>query len=353
MPCNVKSIESDAFYKAAHLLEINLPEGLERIESNAFCCCRKLRYLTLPSTLTYIGENAFFDCCLRSDLHLPSNLKYIGSNAFAGDNIFRDEVALPRTLVEIHSNIFGSGNYYNLKGDQVFDLMRIPGCSLKVLSLARQYNYFDGDEEYLQTQKVTILVNALISNNTLQELNLTGNRFNNSQLEMILKVLYKCPMLKKLILMRNSFTSMDFLLADTKNQTRIQSIILNENRYFLDIESHPSKQIDFKPFLQMATTNPELYDFGYFPTMPNQLIHMLDVNKHGRVLIVGTDEKRTISLSVWSQVLWKANCFDPAGVSIFMRDRRAASIIYYLLRSNPMLLLQHCHEPAKSILSKP
>ena len=78
----------------------------------------------------------------------------------------------------------------------MFDLMRIPGCSLKFLSLARQYSHFDGDEEYLQTQKVTILVNALISNNTLQELNLTGNRFNNSQLEMILKVLYKCPMLK-------------------------------------------------------------------------------------------------------------------------------------------------------------
>ena len=40
-------------------------------------------------------------------------------------------------------------------------------------------------------------------------------------------------------------------------------------------------------------------------------------------------------------------------VFLFMRDRRAASIIYYLLRSNPILLLQHCHEPAKSILSKP
>ena len=222
-PCILRVIESHAFCGCSNLLIIELPEGLDKIEDSAFATCRKLRYITLPSTLTYIGENAFYDCCLRSDLRLPSRLQYIGDHAFGGANIFRSMVTLPRTLVEINSKVFGDSTVHehDMLENQVFQLMRLPRYSLKVLSLAAHYQYFSDCEQKLRTCKVINMINALAENNTIEQLDLSCNLFNDIQMKKIMKVLHKCPKLKKIILNHNKFTSTEFLLAGKDNQSRI------------------------------------------------------------------------------------------------------------------------------------
>ena len=64
--CKVVSIEDGAFWYSYHLLNLTIPEGVERIGNNAFNYCYSLAKIVLPSTLKSIGENAFANCNLTA-----------------------------------------------------------------------------------------------------------------------------------------------------------------------------------------------------------------------------------------------------------------------------------------------
>lgn len=110
LPTSAQKIEGDAFKGCLYLMDIIIPEGIERIEDGwgAFQSC-PFKSITLPNSLTYIGRNAFSECSSLSSVYFSPNLKTISDNAFAG--CYRlSSVILPTSLSSIGSSAFHS-NY--------------------------------------------------------------------------------------------------------------------------------------------------------------------------------------------------------------------------------------------------
>ena len=112
IPRNVTSIDSGAFYKCEHLIEIKIPSTVKSIGEAAFYGCYKLEKVNIPSSVTYIGKGAFYDCNNLKEIKLSSSVETIDEEAFA----------CCRNLEKINMSsgikIIGSGAFYgcyNLK----------------------------------------------------------------------------------------------------------------------------------------------------------------------------------------------------------------------------------------------
>ena len=88
-PSTLKELGNSAFTNA-NLVEVILPEGLERMGRGAFSHCYELEKVVLPSTLKYIGNSAFahkvqspskYENGLK-EVTIPKNVEYIGYGAF-------------------------------------------------------------------------------------------------------------------------------------------------------------------------------------------------------------------------------------------------------------------------------
>ncbi|MFA5522757.1 MAG: leucine-rich repeat domain-containing protein [Tissierellales bacterium] len=55
-------IGTTAFKDCVSLVELVLPDGLERINPSAFWSCKALESIKIPSSVTYIGEQVFYEC---------------------------------------------------------------------------------------------------------------------------------------------------------------------------------------------------------------------------------------------------------------------------------------------------
>ncbi|MGI6216057.1 MAG: leucine-rich repeat domain-containing protein [Coriobacteriales bacterium] len=77
-----RRIEDAAFRFNQTLLEVVLPEGLEKIGDFAFKGCDNLRCANFPSTIKSIGNEAFLSTNLES-IHIPASLSSIGELAFS------------------------------------------------------------------------------------------------------------------------------------------------------------------------------------------------------------------------------------------------------------------------------
>ena len=53
---------NSAYWNCLGLVNISIPESIERIEYSAFQYCDELKSVSLPSKLTIIGKDAFRDC---------------------------------------------------------------------------------------------------------------------------------------------------------------------------------------------------------------------------------------------------------------------------------------------------
>ena len=303
--------------------------------------------MSLPITLKYIVPGAFFNCFLRSDVHLPENLEYIGYDAFAGLNQIDPALTLPRNLIEIHSNLFNSTVPL---GNQILNLIMLPTCSLRFLSLTYEYLH-----DPKRTQKIISLVYALSINNTIETLELDYNYLQNKHIHLIMEVLHKCPKLKTLSLNSNQFTSIDAFMIATKKQIRIQSLMIDKNEIFE--KSDDSTKLDCKPFFELAKANPELSHFGNYSHCPPKLQHLLDLNKCGRVLIVGTKTTSNINISIWPHVFARIrnflvennNNFDSHDTSHEEKQKRRANVIYHLLHESPIVIYKNIIMPTGSL----
>lgn len=76
------SIGGGAFYDCPELIDIILPEGLQRIENVAFAGCINLEEIELPESLKIIGEGAFSNCGL-THVEIPEGVENICCDAFA------------------------------------------------------------------------------------------------------------------------------------------------------------------------------------------------------------------------------------------------------------------------------
>ena len=58
-PANLVSIGSQAFY-ATSIVELTIPDRVQRIETNAFCQCHRLQKISLGKSLSSMGDMVFY-----------------------------------------------------------------------------------------------------------------------------------------------------------------------------------------------------------------------------------------------------------------------------------------------------
>jgi len=80
---SLTKIEQAVFRYCTALQSITIPEGVTEIQNQAFENCRELKEVKLPSTLKSIGRNAFRNCAMNT-IELPDGLQSIDKTAFVG-----------------------------------------------------------------------------------------------------------------------------------------------------------------------------------------------------------------------------------------------------------------------------
>ncbi|MDD6929128.1 MAG: leucine-rich repeat protein [Porphyromonas sp.] len=101
----LERIGDDVFGDCPKLVEIALPEGLQRMGARTFWLNESLKQVTLPSTLDTLPKYCFQGCTSLRKMRLPEGMKVIAENALAGcENLM--QVTLPTTLDSIATKAF-------------------------------------------------------------------------------------------------------------------------------------------------------------------------------------------------------------------------------------------------------
>ena len=131
-PASLQTIGARAFSECAHIVELNLPEGLLTIEEDAFGNNPQISKVYIPSSLNYadrpfslneeLAEEAqsldvefaggtseildylFEDALALKSIEIPNTVKIIGEHAFDGSGI--DGIVLPDSVTTIEDNAF-------------------------------------------------------------------------------------------------------------------------------------------------------------------------------------------------------------------------------------------------------
>lgn len=101
------------YYNGEELVNIEIPNGVERIGDYCFYNCNKLETVKLPETLITIGNRSFSGCDALKEILLASGLESIGSYAFYQCQSLSN-IDIPNTVKSISSCAF-----YNNKLEKV------------------------------------------------------------------------------------------------------------------------------------------------------------------------------------------------------------------------------------------
>lgn len=77
-----KEISSAAFVDCRGLVDIFIPEGVERICRDAFVSCTALKEVSLPQTLKVLERGVFYNCTSLEEITIPATVNEIGDYAF-------------------------------------------------------------------------------------------------------------------------------------------------------------------------------------------------------------------------------------------------------------------------------
>lgn len=82
VPASVNVIKRNAFFRS-EVVEVVLPDFVERIEDNAFESCITLQKINLPESIKYLGNGVFYGCRNLKAVYIPDSVKRIGMYAFS------------------------------------------------------------------------------------------------------------------------------------------------------------------------------------------------------------------------------------------------------------------------------
>lgn len=80
----VKTIGVSAFENCTSLVNIEIPDSVEKIDKRAFYGCLALTGVTIPDSVTSIGDYAFSYCSSVANITVPDSVHSIGKGAFEG-----------------------------------------------------------------------------------------------------------------------------------------------------------------------------------------------------------------------------------------------------------------------------
>ncbi len=87
------------------LLQVTIPEGVERIEENAFSGCSSLKQVELPDSCKSLGTNAFSKCTGLESINLDK-VEKIGAWAFDGCSSLPKTLVVPNSIEAVLSGAF-------------------------------------------------------------------------------------------------------------------------------------------------------------------------------------------------------------------------------------------------------
>ena len=88
---DTKSISRYAFSDCTNLIDIVIPNSVNRIDVGTFWRCTSLKSITIPNSVISIGSKAFSDCTNLSDIIIPDSITYIASDAFKNTKWFDNQ----------------------------------------------------------------------------------------------------------------------------------------------------------------------------------------------------------------------------------------------------------------------
>ena len=103
IPDTINKIGYDSFRLCKNLKTVNMGSGVEVIEDRAFFGCSKLSDLTLSESLKEIPVSAFLDCTSLKKVTIPDSVTKIEYNAFANCTNL-EEVHLSASVTDIVGN---------------------------------------------------------------------------------------------------------------------------------------------------------------------------------------------------------------------------------------------------------
>lgn len=106
IPETVTSIAESAF-RSSDISSINIPDGLTDIEPYAFRDCQKLKDISLSNKMTKIENGVFQGCTALESIEIPQNVSSIGDYAFA--NCVFKTVNIPINVTSIGAYAFSCG----------------------------------------------------------------------------------------------------------------------------------------------------------------------------------------------------------------------------------------------------
>lgn len=104
VPASVNVIKRNAFFRS-EVVEVVLPDFVERIEDNAFESCITLQKINLPESIKYLGNGVFYGCSSLQNMKLPQYLIYCGSSVFSKCSSLQT-IELPISMKSINKSMF-------------------------------------------------------------------------------------------------------------------------------------------------------------------------------------------------------------------------------------------------------
>ncbi len=83
IPNTIERIEDYTFQGCQSIVSVKLPTNLRSIGAYAFDWCSNLESLILPSSITFIGSVAFGSCSRLKSVTIPASVETIGNDAFS------------------------------------------------------------------------------------------------------------------------------------------------------------------------------------------------------------------------------------------------------------------------------
>lgn len=104
---------SNIFFECKNLENVTLPRNIHVLNKGFFKNCESLKSITIPNSVYTIGDAAFLGCKSLTNIVIPNSVKEIGSGAFSDCTNLKD-IKMSKNILSLSYSIFD--NTYCYKG---------------------------------------------------------------------------------------------------------------------------------------------------------------------------------------------------------------------------------------------
>lgn len=112
---------SNIFFECKNLENVTLPRNIHVLNKGLFKNCESLKSITIPNSVYTIGDAAFLGCKSLTNIVIPNSVKEIGSGAFSDCTNLKD-IKMSKNILSLSYSIFDNTYWYNNQPDGIIYL---------------------------------------------------------------------------------------------------------------------------------------------------------------------------------------------------------------------------------------